>query len=100
MEDSCSIYSHRPIICRTFGVLTEDSKGNPSFPFCTTIGLNFSKIYDSEKKHLSSRLVKENNFKIFPRIFRLSNNVMMNLPLAKELNLNFGEAKKMIDFFE
>ncbi len=100
IDNSCSIYKYRPLVCRAFGVLTEDSKGNPSFPFCTTIGLNFSKIYDSEKKHLSSRLVKENNFKIFPRIFRLSNNVMMNLPLAKELNLNFGEAKKMIDFFE
>lgn len=99
-NNKCSIYSHRPIVCRTFGVLTEDSKGNPSFPFCTTEGLNFSQIYDKEKQRLSSALVKEHNFKIFPKIFRLSNNVVMNLPLAKELNINFGEAKRMIDFLK
>lgn len=98
MEDSCSIYSHRPIICRTFGVLTEDSKGNPSFPFCTTLGLNFSKIYDSENKRLSSKLALSGNFTILPKIFRLSNNIIMKLPLAKELNIEFGQAKKMIDF--
>lgn len=100
IEESCSIYQYRPLVCRAFGVLTEDSKGNPAFPFCTTLGLNFSQIYDMEKQHLSSQLVKEKNFKIFPKIFRLSNNVIMNLPLAKELNLNFGEGKKMIEFFK
>ncbi len=99
INNSCSIYQHRPLVCRAFGVLTEDSKGNPSFPFCTTLGLNFGKIYDKEKQHLSSELVHKNNYKIFPKIFRLSNNVIMNLPLAKELNLNFGETKILIDFF-
>lgn len=98
INDSCSVYQHRPLVCRAFGVLTEDSKGNPSFPFCTTLGLNFGKIYDKEKQHLSSELVAKNGYKIFPKIFRLSNNVIMNLPLAKQLNIHFGEAKKMIDF--
>lgn len=99
VDKTCSIYSHRPFVCRTFGVLTEDAKGNPAFPTCATKGLNFSQIYDSEKKHLSSELVKKGNFKIFPKIFRLSNYVIMNLPLVKELNIDFGEAKRLIDFF-
>ncbi len=98
INKSCSVYKNRPIVCRTFGVLTEDAKGNPSFPFCTTKGLNFSKIYDKKNKRLSSELVYKNNFKIFPKIFCLSNKVVMNLPLAKELGIDFGEAKKMIDF--
>ena len=100
INEKCSVYKYRPIVCRAFGVLTEDSKGNPSFPFCTTLGLNFSQIYDKEKKGLSSELASKGNFKIYPKIFRLSNNVFMNLPLAKELNLNFGEGKKMIDYLE
>ena len=98
VEHSCSIYSHRPFVCRTFGVLTENAKGNPSYPKCATLGLNFSKIYDEEKQHLSFELVEKNGFKIFPKIFRLSNKVVMNLPYAKELGLNFGEAKRLIDF--
>ena len=79
--------------------MTEDAHGNPTFPFCTTIGLNFSQIYDKEKGHLSSALVEKGNFKIFPKIFRLSNSVIMNIPFAKELGIDFGEAKRMIDFF-
>ena len=98
INDVCSIYKNRPIVCRAFGVLTEDSKGNPSFPFCAIIGLNFAKIYNAEKNQLSSELVKKNNYKVFPKIFRLSNVVFMNLPLAKELNLDFGEGKKMIEY--
>ena len=99
IDEKCSIYQYRPIVCRAFGVLTEDAKGNPAFPFCATLGLNFSQIYDKEKKHLSAELVDKGRFKVFPRIFRLNNRVFMNLPLAKELNLDFGEDKKMIEFF-
>ena len=98
INHSCSVYSHRPFVCRTFGVLTEDAKGNPAFPSCATKGLNFSQIYDKEKKHLSADLVEKNHFKIFPKIFRLNNKVIMNLPRAKELDIKFGEAKRLIDF--
>ncbi len=98
INNACSVYSHRPFVCRTFGVLTEDAKGNPAFPSCAVHGLNFSQIYDKEKHHLSAELVEKNHFKIFPKIFRLSNKVIMNLPKAKELDINFGEAKRMIDF--
>ncbi len=99
INDSCSVYQYRPFVCRAFGVLTEDSKGNPAYPFCTTLGLNFSGIYDAEKQQLSSELVAKKGYKIFPKIFRLSNNVIMQLPLAKQLNLDFGKAKIMVDFF-
>lgn len=100
INNNCSIYNYRPIVCRTFGVLTEDANGNPAFPFCTTLGLNFSKIYDKEKQHLSAELVAKNNCMTFPKIFRLNNKVVMNLPLAKQLNINFGSTGKMIDFFK
>lgn len=98
VEDKCSVYNNRPLVCRAFGVLTEDAQGNPSFPFCTTLGLNYSQIYDEDTKHLSFELYKKGNFKNFPKIFRLSNKVIMNTALAKKLNINFGEVKKMIDF--
>ena len=99
VDEVCSVYSNRPFACRTFGVLTEDAEGKPSFPFCSTIGLNYSQIYDKEKQHLSFELVEKNNFKNYPKFFRLNNKVIMNLPLAKKLNIEFGEAKRLIDFF-
>lgn len=100
IDNNCSIYAHRPFVCRTFGILTEDANGIPSFPFCATIGKNYSEIYDKEKQHLSASLVEQKGFKVFPRFFRLSNKVIMNIPLAKKLNINFGESKKMVDFLE
>ena len=98
INNKCSVYYNRPLVCRAFGVLTQDAKGIPSFPFCTTIGLNFSQIYDENKKGLSVELYDKGNFKVFPKIFRLSNSVIMNLPYAKELGINWGEAKRMVDF--
>lgn len=98
IDNSCSVYKYRPFVCRAFGVLTEDAKGNPCYPFCATKGLNFSQIYDKENNRLSSDLVEKNNFKIFPKIFRLNNKVIMNLPLAKTLNLDFGKTDEMINF--
>ena len=100
VENSCSVYQNRPFVCRMFGVLTEDAAGNPTFPFCTTEGLNYSEIYDPKTQHLSMDLVFKKNFKVFPKFFRLSNRVILNLPLAKELNIQFGETKRMIDFFD
>lgn len=98
INNKCSIYTNRPLVCRAFGVLTQNANGVPAFPFCTTIGLNFSQIYDKETKRLSPELYDKGNFKVFPKIFRLSNTVIMNLPLAKELGIDFGKAKRMIDF--
>lgn len=98
LNNKCSIYNNRPFVCRAFGVLTEDANGNPCFPFCSAQGLNFSQIYDKENKRLSTLLVEKNKFKVFPKIFRLNNKVLMNLPLAKQLNIKFGKVDKMINF--
>ena len=100
IEHRCSIYSHRPFVSRTFGVLTEDSKGNPCYPFCATLGKNYSEFYDAENNRLSSSAYYKKNYLSYPKFFRLSNKVIMNLPLAEELKINFGEAKKMIDYLE
>ncbi len=94
----CIIYNSRPLVCRLFGVLTEDKSGNPVYPFCAEEKLNFSEVYDEKTKHLSLDLAIKKNLKILPKFFRLSNQVVLNLPLAKKLNLEFGETKKLIDF--
>ena len=99
INNSCSVYNNRPFVCRSFGVLTEDAQGNPAYPLCATKGLNFSQLYDKEKKLLSFALVEQYGFKVYPKIFRLNNKVIMNLPLAKYLGIDFGKAKRMIDFF-
>lgn len=100
INKACSLYDFRPFVCRAFGVLTNDAQGNPSYPFCTEEGLNYSRIYDKEKQHLSMELVLKNGYKVLPQFFNLSNSTLMNLPEIKDYGIEFGEAKKMIDFLE
>lgn len=97
-ENRCTIYKYRPLVCRLFGVLTEDASGKPAYPFCMEEGLNYYNIYDKEKGHMSMDLVLEKGFKNYPHFFKLSNNIVMELPLAKQLNVDFGKTGRMIDF--
>ncbi len=97
-DGECVIYKSRPLVCRLFGVLTEDKTGHPVYPFCAEEGLNFSEVFDETTRHLSLDLAIKKNFKVLPRFCKLSYQVVLNLPLAKELNIEFGKTKRLIDF--
>lgn len=94
----CSVYKHRAIICRTFGVLTKNVHDEITMPFCCEKGLNFSNLYDKQKGSLSFDLYKNGNFTNPPKPFNLTNSNIMELDLVKELGIEFGEVRTMIDW--
>lgn len=97
IDKKCSLYKYRPIICRTFGVISENKYGKLTIPFCRQEGLNYSKVFDPEKKQISSELVKKFHYTKEPTAYKLNNEILMNLDISKELNLSFGEIRKMKD---
>lgn len=97
INKSCCIYKHRAIVCRTFGIMTE-TKDSVKVPFCHKLGLNYSNIYDPKTDKLSMELYEQGNFKIPLKPFNLEPQEVMNFDLAKELNLDFGERKRLIDW--
>lgn len=102
INSSCSVYKHRPIICRVYGLLffLEDKDGNQHFkiPCCVSDGLNYSNVYDEKSMSISSEKFAKLGIKEEP----LSYNVGLKYMLKNEFTegLEFGENKKMIDWFD
>lgn len=88
----CEVYSHRGIICRTFGLLKcEDDK--VVLPFCHSLGLNYSEAYDPQ----TNSLVQKPEFKQAPKAYNITlknlkdKNLFENMP-------DFGETKSLIEW--
>ena len=46
IDDVCSVYDYRGIVCRTFGLLTKGVDDKVKVPFCCYEGLNYSNVMD------------------------------------------------------
>lgn len=102
LDNRCSVYNYRPLICRSYGLLyfVTNDKGVPEFkiPCCVSHGLNYSNVYDENKKSMS----KEKFIKLGIKEEPLSYNVSLEYLQYNEFTsgLDFGKSKKMIDWFD
>ena len=101
IDDRCSVYNFRMIICRTFGLAyykPDDEKKNMRAPFCMEFGLNYGDVYDKNTKMFSKELFEKSGHKTEPVAYNTSAGVLME-KLGKEmLNLDFGEEKPLVDW--
>lgn len=49
INNECSVYDFRGIICRTFGLMTMKNNENSKIPFCAYEGLNYSNVLDKTR---------------------------------------------------
>ncbi len=98
INGSCCVYLYRGIICRTFGLITENSEGKLTIPYCAGTGLNYSKVYDTEKKMILEENVEKLGYKVMPKAYNLSRENMMHLSFAEKLEIEFGESKMLIEW--
>ena len=98
IDKRCSVYQNRGIICRTFGLLCEHNDGRLTIPFCHEYGLNYAQLYDKELGQLIDERDGIKLSKTEPAAFRIERNNIMNLSIAKNLNIVWGDSKTMIDF--
>lgn len=99
----CCVYNNRGFICRTHGLLfyIKDKEGNikNKMPNCVHLGLNYSNIYDKEKKYLSAELLEKSGIKTEPVAYNIGLKALMEEnDTAKEIGLEFGEKKALIDW--
>ena len=103
INHECSIYSHRPLICRTFGLIksvkTADGNEVAILPDCIHHNLNYSNVFDFEKQYFDEEKIKNistQNQSKEPMPYDIS------LPtIHKELeslNISMSERKNMIEF--
>ena len=96
INNECAVYPARPIICRTFGLITYRKDGRPKIPFCIDLGLNYSNVYDLDKK----MLVKCADDGTEPVAFNVDRRTLRNSEIQDLFDINFGEDKALISWLK
>lgn len=99
INDACSVYEYRGVVCRTFGLLSQAPDGTVKTPFCCFQGLNYSKVFDKETQQLSDEKVKALGYKEEPLGFNLSYDFLTGADFERGFNISFGEKKPLLDWF-
>ncbi len=99
VNDMCSVYNQRGIICRTFGLMQIYPKGGQDIPFCVELGLNYSNVYDPEKNIISKEMFKTLGVKEEPNAYNIAYDFLTDADFGKGFGFEFGEVKPLIDWF-
>ena len=97
INDECSIYQGRPIICRTFGLIYYNKKERFKVPFCVDLGLNYSDVYNKDTEKIdSAKLIGNTQISAF----NIERSVLRSKKIERSFELFFGEDKRMADWLE
>ena len=100
VNNECVVYDYRGIICRTFGLLLDHGNEDYTMPFCHELSLNYAAVYDEE----SGTIVDEKNgvklCETEPKAYRATRDNIMNISVAKDLDLAWGESKTLYDYLK
>ena len=99
IDDVCSVYDFRGIICRSFGLMFYNENDTPGIPFCIYEGLNYSALLNKETGRVSTEKYKELGYDQEPLAFNVSHSFLTDEVLAKGFGFTFGETKPMLDWF-
>lgn len=103
IEHKCSIYKYRGLICRNHGLMyfDKDKDDNQTYtmPHCVDDGLNYSNVYDKELHTITSEKWEETGIEQEPVSYNIGIKFLTNNNTTKELGLDFGESKALIDWF-
>ncbi|MCM1010390.1 MAG: hypothetical protein NC390_05900 [Fusobacterium sp.] len=99
INNECSVYLYRGIICRTFGLMSVAEGNRPKIPFCAHEGLNYSNVLDKETDVISSELYKKLNLDVEPVAFNIDYEFLTGENIEHAYDFKFGEKKALIDWF-
>lgn len=101
VNNECSVYYYRGLVCRTFGLMTfiSDSPKTPRIPFCAYEGLNFSEVLDKEQNNISDEKFAQLGFKEEPKAYNIDYSTLINEEIAEGFGFRFGKVKPLIDWF-
>lgn len=102
INDCCSIYPFRGMICRCFGLMSYNSEKDKvlKIPFCAYEGLNYSNVLDPETDSMSKEKFKALGVENEPTAFNAGYASLIDKEFARGFDFEFGEVKQMIEWFE
>lgn len=101
IDDICSIYNFRGVICRSFGLMSiiKGTDKKNQVPFCYAKGLNYSNVIDPDMGQVSGEKYRQTGIKEEPLAFNVSYEFLTGKDFEEAFNFSFGEKKPMIDWF-
>lgn len=97
INNKCSVYNFRGIICRTFGLIYMKEGEKMQIPFCAFDGLNYSNILDKESGMLTLEKMHEQGITIEPKAYNIHYSTLTSDLIAKEFGFDFGEKGSLIE---
>ena len=99
INNECSVYNYRGIICRSFGLLNISAKGKIRVPFCCFQGLNYSNVMDDCGTKISEEKYRKLNVEEEPLAFNTSYEFLTDPDFATGFHFDFNEKKPLINWF-
>lgn len=103
INNRCSIYNYRGIICRSYGLMQfyfdENNIQKYRIPCCASNELNYSEVYDENTETISMEMYTASGIKEEPLSYNLSLKYLLNNEITKNLGIDFGETKSLVDWF-
>ena len=91
IDNKCSVYPYRGIVCRVHGLAWYDEDENKiRLPYCVNKGLNYAKVFDRE----TGEVILQNPIREKLRI-----DTILKSDEAEQLELECGEIRPMIKWF-
>ena len=99
INNECSVYDFRGIICRSFGLMSINPDGLSKIPFCAFEGLNYSNVVEPKTKIISSEKYKKLGNVPEPLAYNVSYDFLTSKNIEENFHINFGNKKALIDWF-
>ena len=97
IDDVCSVYEYRGIICRTFGLISTKKDSKMQVPFCVHEGLNYSNVLDKNTGMLSEELLKEQGITVEPVAYNIHYSFLTSDKIEDAYDFKFGKKSALID---
>lgn len=102
INNICSIYKYRGLICRNHGLAYYSQKRDGEMkyilPHCVNDKLNYYSVYDEKTGTISSEKWEETGIEVEPVSHNVSWEFLTNNNTTKQLGIDFGDAKPLIDW--
>lgn len=100
IDNVCSVYEYRGVVCRTFGLTSVGDNGKMKIPFCCFEGYNYSNVMEDNGNKISTEKFKKLGVKEEPVAFHIGYDFLTGADFEKWFNVKFGEKKSLIDWFD
>lgn len=97
INNKCSVYDYRGIICRTFGLIYIKEGEKMKIPFCVHNGLNYSNVYDKDKDMLTTEKMNACGITTEPKAYNVHYDFLTSNKIEEMFNFQYGKKGTLID---